>query len=168
MNRDTIPWEEIARYIDHAKLTLGLTDWRVVVNPELPDKETSAADNFIPKARKFSMIRFADSFFELYTPEERRATIYHELMHCWFSPMWQAFTQIQEHLPPAVWALYRDVIDLFEETLCDAIAEAVAPQVAPPLKLKVPRPKRQVRQVAPDDRIVPSRTPGSGAETPPG
>lgn len=167
MDRDQYPWGELATYIDHAKVTLGLESWHIVVTQDPPSKDTNAAETSIPHGREWAQMAFGEKFWTAYDPSEQRETIYHELMHCVFARTWETVVTIREFLSPDAWNLFFENIKLSEEHLVDATAVAAAPFLAPLPKLKVGR--RRAHSAPQEGRVVssPTRVQGDEPETPP-
>lgn len=74
--------------------TLGLSDWEVEIREEsLPDDTLGRC--FVSRARLHARILIGESFVEA-SPEEQRATMVHELLHCHYAPLVEI---VEETLP---------------------------------------------------------------------
>lgn len=75
----------LQRYVDRVKAMLGLTDYEVVVKREPPANPGHTASHKSVPGVNFSVLRFADGFFDLAAGDQRE-TVVHELVHCIFAP----------------------------------------------------------------------------------
>ena len=122
----------LGEWIRRAANTIGLTDWAIeyVWDEELPEHVLARVS--IPRARQAARIRLG-SEFRVSKPEEKRATLIHELMHCHFEPMSE---YVSETLPMAIgkpsFHVFETAYDLLAERAIDAIAVAFAEKLPLP------------------------------------
>jgi hypothetical protein len=114
-------------WLDDAKQVLGLSDWEVelVTGADLPD-DCLARIN-IPTGRRTAEIKLGEEY-EKSSPEEKRATLVHELLHCHFDPLGDlAHRALPQTIGEAAWHVYEEASDLLLEQAIDAVAVAIAP-----------------------------------------
>lgn len=104
-------------YVDQIVRLMGLSHWNIDISGE-PAAPGNMADIYTPVGRCCATLRFSDAYYEA-APHQRRQTVVHELLHCWFAPTAQC---AQLTVPRTVYA----AIGLHLEYGIDGLAEAIA------------------------------------------
>jgi hypothetical protein len=101
--------------------TVGLSAWEIeVVREELPKNVIARCR--VPRARQFGEVVVDDEFFDL-TPEEQRATIVHELLHCHFAQITEV---VEESLPVMLGKPAYHVFEVAHDLALERCLEATA------------------------------------------
>jgi hypothetical protein len=119
-------YSQAALYVRRLADMVGLCDWRFVVLEEAP-ADTDAVANVTPVAgRKYAEFRFRPDFFDD-GPEERRATVLHELIHCHLAAISeQVRSDLLTHLGQATYDVFVAAFLRQLEYAVDGMAEAWA------------------------------------------
>jgi hypothetical protein len=118
--------DPLTSWLDTAAAMLGLTDWEIelVTDADLPDDCLARVN--VPTGRRTAEIKVGAEFAKS-SPEERRATLVHELLHCHFDPITDLSHRV---LPSALgdqaWHVYDQASEMVIEQAIDAVAVAVA------------------------------------------
>lgn len=104
---------------------MGLRDWEVKVADEPPRDSSASAGVFLPYGMRYVKVHLGESFLDG-TPEERRTTLVHELVHVHFAAASGMAEDLIGDGERKCW------LRMFEYGI-DAVAEAWAPSL--PLRL---------------------------------
>ena len=107
---------------------MGLKDWAIAIIRGQPDNEDTASIECV-FGRKIANVKLSDDFLEESTPEEQRQTLCHELAHALFMPM---HLFLRDELDGSAYKAYH----LLMEYGIDGVADAIAPHMPLPLKVK--------------------------------
>lgn len=113
--------DEFNRWVGSLADAIGLREWEItILRGELRDDVIARCN--VPRARQAAEITLGDEFFKE-TPEGKRATIVHELLHCLFAPIGEI---VDESLPALLgrpaYNTFETAHDLATERCLDAIA----------------------------------------------
>lgn len=74
---------KLERYVRLCADRLGLRDWKLEVSRDELHSQRAVAQTRWAYGQRWAQLSFGDEFFE-YSPEDQRATVIHELLHCHF------------------------------------------------------------------------------------
>lgn len=131
------PVGRLAAYVESLAGLLGLRDWRIDVSDE-PCAPEHAAYIVVGNGQRRAIIEVAETFWEE-PPEDQRATIVHELLHCHFHDAHALVTRTAPLLGRAAEdVLVREHENNLERGI-DAVAIAVAALLPLPEELNTGR-----------------------------
>lgn len=117
--------EALIHYVHECARAIGLSEWEIeVVRDGLPEHVFARCD--VPLARQAAKITFGPQFFES-SPEEKRATILHELLHCHFAQITEV---VDESLPALLGRPAYNVFDNAHNLALEGCLDAIAVSVA--------------------------------------
>lgn len=119
--------DALAAYVRGVADAVELRDWRFRVEGERPAflSIDAAAACRPTRGRRFAALWFSDGWWDG-SPEERRQTVVHELLHCHFRPVDAVVEGIQTNLGDAAWGVFDAAYQDAQEYAIDAVAEALA------------------------------------------
>lgn len=119
--------DALAAYLRLRADQLGLATWRLAVSRGIPNSSTALAETYFRDSATEAVIAFSPNFFD-YAEPERRSTILHEILHCWFHPIsrW-ARDAVEGELGQRWETLFESSLGELEEQAVDALAHALAP-----------------------------------------
>lgn len=121
--------DEIERYLNHIKRSLGLADWTINVSRGVPSPDAKAETFLRVNARQATV---AIGNVMVYPESERRITFIHELLHAAVYSMNRYVRQaVDGVMAPATQALFDMTFAGLEEDTVDAIARAIWPLFDP-------------------------------------
>lgn len=144
------------RYVNLMKKMLHLSDWVIVMQNEPCSSDCLAETDVITGQHLAKM--YLSKTYTKDTPENLRATIIHELLHCHLSPISELSVEILKPLADELGGsrVIKSAINGIEyetERSIDAISEAIAPYFPLPnmpkkkkAKKKVPAKKKAVKK----------------------
>ena len=115
-------------YVREVANRMELRDWWLFLSHE-PANEGCNAQIQCVRARKSATIRIAPDF-HLWSREDQRQTIVHELVHCHFAPF---FNVVYRILPKKARELFEEAVEYAVDPLADVIAKGM------PLPPKFPK-----------------------------
>ena len=120
------PW--IQRYVNKLKNMTGLSNWSITVSPK-PSSLGSLAETEIVYGQNLAIMQFHKDFRKD-TPEDLRATVVHELLHCHFAPMAEVISDMlaPEDDDPKSKGIHKSVVAVVEyetERIIDGISESI-------------------------------------------
>lgn len=127
-------WQQ---YTQEIAKQLGLGHWDIRVSRQYPTNGDALASISCWYGQNRATVKFCNSFFHDYSPEEQRRTVAHEVVHI-FADRMQGTVEMavdgdnDEKAPPWYRFFYRDF-----ELMVDQMAVAVSPFLplpAPPIK----------------------------------
>lgn len=118
--------EAISAYIREVADQLGMKDWRVELSDDRPDEASSSAQVVIAYGMKRAKIRIGENW-DTDSPDERRNTIVHELVHCHIDAIEKAFMSVRQTMGRDAYEVARDSVRDAVEWATDAIATAIDP-----------------------------------------
>lgn len=126
--------DALAAYVRAVADALGLRDWHVTYVDEPPggiDHENATAAIRPTRGRKWASLWVPARWWDE-SPEDRRQTIAHELLHLHFAGMERMLETVQTNLGDAAWGVLRSAhLDALELAV-DGIADAIAPHLPLP------------------------------------
>lgn len=144
------------RYVNSTKKMLHLSDWTIVMQNEPCSSDCLAETDVITGQHLAKM--YLSKTYTKDTPENLRATIIHELLHCHLSPISELSVEILKPLADELGGsrVIKSAINGIEyetERSIDGISEAIAPYFPLPnmpkkkrAKKKVPAKKKKVKK----------------------
>lgn len=135
------------RYVVTLKKLLHLSDWTVIMQNEPCSADCLAETDVISGQHLAKM--FLSKTYTKDTPENLRATIIHELLHCHLSPISELSAEILKPLADDLGGsrVIKSAINGIEyetERSIDAVSEAIAPYFPLP---NMPKKKKQVKKI---------------------
>lgn len=119
----------LAQYVRAIADALGLRDWQFTYTDDPPgeiDYEHATAAIRPTRGRKWACLWVPAKWWDE-SPEDRRQTIAHELLHLHFAGMERILETVQTNLGDATWGVLRAAhLDALEMAV-DGIADAIAP-----------------------------------------
>ncbi len=124
-------------WLDAAKSVVGLSDWSIHAAAEPPDDEHAFAASFIRHTADAATVYLGAAFWPE-TPEERRVTLAHELVHMVLYRYHKATSDlIRKTLAPSA----RKAVGPMLESLAELSVERLALTIAPRLPIpEIPEP----------------------------
>lgn len=123
----------LAEYVRVVANTLGLPHWNISIENDDSLQEGTFARVYVAHARAEALISFAPSFHAS-SPEERRATIVHELLHC---ILWPLEEYIEDSIPQLIgkpaYTVFESGFNLLTERAIDPLSVAIADMGSIPL-----------------------------------
>jgi hypothetical protein len=116
--------ETILDYTRKLAALIGLGHWRIDFEVEPADEDSDASIRVISGQQR-ALLRIGKTYAGQ-TPEDKRATILHELIHIYLWPCSEAAEHAQPHLGTTAAALFTAQHDLTIERATDALAVAFA------------------------------------------
>lgn len=118
----------VQRYVNKLKNMTGLSNWTIKVSAQ-PSSAGSLAETEVVYAQNLAVIQFHKDFRKD-SPEDFRATVVHELLHCHFAPMSEVISDILQPEPddPKSKGIHKSVIAVIEyetERVIDGISESI-------------------------------------------
>ena len=152
----------LVRYVNKLKNMMNLSNWKIVVDPE-PCSEDALAETTVTEWQHFAKMQFHKNY-KKDKPEDLRATVIHELLHCYFCPVEEVAVELVKSLEEtesnkSLAKSMEAAVRYQSERAIDLISEAIAPFFPCPDIPKIPEPKKQVaKKSLPKKRAV-SRKP---------
>ena len=118
----------VQRYVNKLKNMTGLANWTITVSAQ-PSSPGSLAETEVVYAQNLAIIQFHKDFRKD-TPEDFRATVVHELLHCHFAPMAEVVSDMLQPEPddPKSKGVHKSVMAVIEyetERVIDGISESI-------------------------------------------
>lgn len=121
--------DEIERYLNHIKRSLGLSDWTVNVSRGRPS-EDAKAETFLRLNSRQATVAIGNVM--MYPEQERRIVFIHELLHAAVYAMSRFVRQsVDGVMIPAAQTLFDQTLAGYEEDTVDALARALWPLFDP-------------------------------------
>ena len=118
--------KRLGEYVRAIANELELRDWTITIAHDSPDDSVYAATVECTYGRKSATIKFCENFLTSHSPEQQRATVCHELIHCHFKAIEWAYNNLQSDLSPSLFRMgWQGINDQLEFGI-DAMADAVA------------------------------------------
>ncbi len=142
------------RYVITLKKSLHLSDWTIVMQNEPCSSDCLAETDVITGQHLAKM--YLSKAYTKDTPENLRATIIHELLHCHLSPISELSVEILKPLAEELGGsrVIKSAINGIEyetERSIDAISEAIAPYFPLP---NMPKKKKAKKKVSAKKKAV--------------
>lgn len=116
--------EEYVRWMADA---MELRDWTFTIAHEPPDDQKFSAVVDCLYGRKRATISFCKDFLTTHRPEQIRATVCHELIHCHFKSIEWAYNNLQGSMDPTlfhvIWCGIHDQLEFGIDAMADAVAK---------------------------------------------
>lgn len=128
-------------YIADLAARMGLAHWRMCITDDLPDDRTHAAEHAITHKTNEATIRIGDATLA-FTADELREVLVHELLHCHFRLLKEAWWDLDHLVGKPVYEVLSSRFYDGEEFAVDAISRFLAPF----LPLPPPPPRQQGRR----------------------
>jgi hypothetical protein len=117
--------EDVRAWIADTTPLLGLQDWRISVSP-LAAVDGAIASSHLRDDASVTWLAVGQDFLDA-GPEERTATLIHELLHCHFQPVTRlAEKLVAGELGKRTEAIIEAAISVAEETAIDRLAGGLA------------------------------------------
>jgi hypothetical protein len=142
------------RYVISMKKMLHLSDWTIIMQNEPCSSNCLAETDVIPGQHLAKM--YLSKTYTKDTPENLRATIIHELLHCHLAPISELSEEILKPLADELGGsrVIKSAINGIEyetERSIDAISEAIAPHFPLP---NMPKKKKARKKVVAKKKAV--------------
>lgn len=116
----------VSRWLNSAKVQLGLNEWRITVSKE-PASDDSYAETSIHEQSQNATVHLAHKFWSM-TPEEQRITLVHELIHLDTWRCSEMVDRLEDAIGSVAWAIYEPLWEDEWERLVDRHATRIANQ----------------------------------------
>ncbi len=116
--------EEVYDYMHFLANNMALKDWTIELGWTSHDDDNYAA-NHLARVRKSSIIELSPNYWSQ-SPEDRRHTLTHELLHCHANAFYALVETAREVLGAQVWNVYEKSIDDEMERMVDAISDGIS------------------------------------------
>jgi hypothetical protein len=119
-------YEAVARWIENAKVQLGLGEWRIVVSRE-PASDDCYAETQLHDQSQNATIALAHKFWST-SPDEQRVTLVHELLHLDTWRCSQMVDRLKDIVGSIPWTMFEPLWEDEWERLIDRQAVRIAQQ----------------------------------------
>lgn len=170
VNKKTPPAEQpqlkvddwLVRYVNKLKNMMNLSNWKITLDPE-PCSEDALAETTVTEWQHFAKMQFHKNY-KNDKPEDLRATVVHELLHCHFSPVEEVAVELIKALEEtesnkSLAKSMEAAVRYQSERAIDLISEAIAPFFPCPDIPKTPEPKKQIVKKSPPKKRATTRKP---------
>lgn len=150
----------LVRYVNKMKGMMNLSNWKIVIDPQ-PCSEDALAETSVTEWQHLAKMQFHKNY-KKDKPEDLRATVVHELLHCHFSPIEEVAVEIVKALDvndtnPTISKTMEAAVRYQSERAIDLISEAIAPLFPTPDMPKLIEPKKVPAKKTATKKRTPSR-----------